>query len=289
MPMAETVLEFKNVTWRYEGTPKKGRNALEDVSLSVKKGEYVGIIGANDAGKSTLCRLCNGLIPNSFNGDLSGDVFVNGRNIKDIPTAQLAGEVGSVFADPEAQLSQISVFDELAFGPSNLEVPREEIIKRVEETMDIMGIRAFRDRSPFSLSGGEQQKVAIASVMTMTPEILVLDEPTSNLDPIGTESVFMIIDELNKKEGMTIILVEHEIELMAQFVDRFIVLDEGQVILDGTPEEVFSHRDVFEKIGIFVPTVTEIASIADKKYGSWDGSKYPITLDEMLDKIDERL
>ena len=120
-------------------------------------------------------------------------------------------------------------------------------------------------------------------------KIIVLDEPTSNLDPIGTESVFMIIDELNKKEGMTIILVEHEIELMAQFVDRFIVLDEGQVILDGTPEEVFSHRDVFEKIGIFVPTVTEIASIADKKYGSWDGSKYPITLDEMLDKIDERL
>ena len=287
--MPETVLELKNVTWRYEGTPKKSRNALNGVSFSVHKGEYVGIIGPNDAGKSTICRLCNGLIPNSFNGELSGEVLVNGRNIKDIPTAQLAGEVGSVFADPEAQLSQISVFDELAFGPSNLEVSREEIIRRVEETMDIMGIRDFRDRSPFSLSGGEQQKVAIASVMTMTPEILVLDEPTSNLDPIGTESVFTVVDELNEKEGMTIILVEHEIELMAQFVDRFIVLDEGQILLDGTPEEVFSHREVFEKIGIFVPTVTEIASIIDKKYDKWDGSDYPITLDGMLQKIDERL
>ena len=280
----ESVIEAQGLTKDYGEL-----RAVDGVSFSVHKGEYVGIIGPNDAGKSTICRLCNGLIPNSFNGELTGEVLVNGRNIKDIPTAQLAGEVGSVFADPEAQLSQISVFDELAFGPSNLEVSREEIIRRVEETMDIMGIRDFRDRSPFSLSGGEQQKVAIASVMTMTPEILVLDEPTSNLDPIGTESVFTVVDELNEKEGMTIILVEHEIELMAQFVDRFIVLDEGQILLDGTPEEVFSHREVFEKIGIFVPTVTEIASIIDKKYYKWDGSDYPITLDGMLQKIDERL
>lgn len=288
--MAETVLEFKNVSWRYENTPKKMHDALQDVSLSIKKGEFVGIIGANDAGKSTLCRLCNGLIPNSFVGDMSGEVFVNGRSIKDVPTAQIAGEVGSVFADPEAQLSQITVYDELAFGPSNLALPREEVIRRVENTLDLMEIQSFRDRSPFALSGGEQQKIAIASVMAMNPSILVLDEPTSNLDPIGTESIFSIINELNKKEGMTILLVEHEIELMAQFVDRFIVLDEGKVVLDGTPDEIFSNREIFEKIGIFIPSVTQIATYADEKYSAWDKeTEYPITLYELLTKIDERL
>jgi len=288
--MAETVLELRNVSWRYESTPKKMHDALQNVSLSIKKGEFVGVIGANDAGKSTLCRLCNGLIPNSFVGDMSGEVFINGRSIKDVPTAQIAGEVGSVFADPEAQLSQITVYDELAFGPANLGLPREEVLKRVEDTLDLMEIQQFRDRSPFALSGGEQQKVAIASVMSMTPGILVLDEPTSNLDPIGTESIFSIIDDLNKKENMTILLVEHEIELMAQFVDRFIVMDEGEIVLDGTPEEIFEHRDVFEKIGVFVPSVTEIASIADKKYGGWDTSaEYPINLYQMINKINERL
>ena len=196
--MNQPVLEFKNVTWTYEDMDHP---ALRDVSFTVDRGELVGIVGVNDAGKSTLCRLCNGLIPNSFIGQLTGDVLVNGQSIRDMETAALARSVGSVFSDPEAQMSQVTVLDELYFGPANLNRPKEEILAAAQSVMELLDLAKFRDRSPFQLSGGEQQRVAIASVLTMQPEILALDEPTSNLDPISTERIFQVIAQLNREMG----------------------------------------------------------------------------------------
>ena len=248
--MNQPVLEFKNVTWTYEDMDHP---ALRDVSFTVDRGELVGIVGVNDAGKSTLCRLCNGLIPHSFIGQLTGDVLVNGQSIRDMETAALARSVGSVFSDPEAQMSQVTVLDELYFGPANLNRPKEEILAAAQSVMELLGLAKFRDRSPFQLSGGEQQRVAIASVLTMQPEILALDEPTSNLDPISTERIFQVIAQLNREMGTTVLLVEHEIELLAQYATRILVVHDGAILLDGTPQEVFSRRDIFDGIGLEAP------------------------------------
>lgn len=280
--MKDTVLEFQNVTWKYADA--KG-TALKNVSFSIKKGELAGIIGVNDAGKSTLCRICNGLIPNSFTGELQGDILLHGKSISGMQTAALAQSVGSVFSDPEAQMSQITVFDELAFGPANLELPKAEILRRAEEIIALMELERFRDRSPFQLSGGEQQRVAIASVLTMEPEVLVLDEPTSNLDPISTGRIFQIISQLNREKGMTVLLVEHEIELLAQYADRILVMHQGELVLDGTPQEVFSHREVFDEIGIQIPQVKQIADTAAARFGLWKDLDSPLTLAELYDRL----
>ncbi len=280
--MNQPVLEFKNVTWTYEDMDHP---ALRDVSFTVDRGELVGIIGVNDAGKSTLCRLCNGLIPHSFIGKLTGDVLVNGQSIRDMETAALARSVGSVFSDPEAQMSQVTVLDELYFGPANLNRPKEEILAAAQSVMELLDLAKFRDRSPFQLSGGEQQRVAIASVLTMQPEILALDEPTSNLDPISTERIFQVIAQLNREMGTTVLLVEHEIELLAQYATRILVVHDGAILLDGTPQEVFSRRDIFDGIGLEVPQVTQIAACAGEEYGLWTGEPLPITMEQLCRRI----
>lgn len=280
--MNQPVLEFKNVTWTYEDMDHP---ALRDVSFTVDRGELVGIIGVNDAGKSTLCRLCNGLIPHSFIGQLTGDVLVNGQSIRDMVTAALARSVGSVFSDPEAQMSQVTVLDELYFGPANLNRPKEEILAAAQSVMELLDLAKFRDRSPFQLSGGEQQRVAIASVLTMQPEILALDEPTSNLDPISTERIFQVIAQLNREMGTTVLLVEHEIELLAQYATRILVVHDGAILLDGTPQEVFSRRDIFDGIGLEVPQVTQIAACAGEEYGLWTGEPLPITMEQLCRRI----
>lgn len=280
--MNQPVLEFKNVTWTYEDMDHP---ALRDVSFTVDRGELVGIIGVNDAGKSTLCRLCNGLIPHSFIGQLTGDVLVNGQSIRDMETAALARSVGSVFSDPEAQMSQVTVLDELYFGPANLNRPKEEILAAAQSVMELLDLAKFRDRSPFQLSGGEQQRVAIASVLTMQPEILALDEPTSNLDPISTERIFQVIAQLNRETGTTVLLVEHEIELLAQYATRILVVHDGAILLDGTPQEVFSRRDIFDGIGLEVPQVTQIAACAGEEYGLWTGEPLPITMEQLCRRI----
>ena len=285
--MEEYALELKNVSWKYEEAPNIEEYQLKNINLKIKKGEYVGIIGANNSGKSTLCNLCNGLIPKSITGEFTGTVLVEGKDISNMTVPQVSEWVGYVLSDPEAQLSQITVYDELTFGPSNMNIEKKQILKKADEIVKLLSLEELKDRNPFSLSGGQMQRVAIASVLTMEPKILVLDEPTSNLDPIGTKEIFKTVASLNKELGMTVVMVEHEMETMARYVDRFIVLDKGEVILDGTPEEVFKHRDVFERIGIFIPNVTEIAYLADTKYNCWHEDKYPVSIRQMYEVIDK--
>lgn len=275
-------IKFEHVSFCYEGGSTE---ALSDIHLTIREGEFVGIIGPNAAGKSSVCRLCNGLIPHSFDGALQGNILVQGLNTTGTKTAQLAKMVGSVFADPEAQLSQMTVWEEIAFGVANLSVPREEIMRRVEETLRLMNISDMRDRSPFTLSGGEQQRVAIASVLAMQPDILVLDEPTSNLDPQGTEDVFRTVHRLNSERGLTVIMVEHEIELLAKYASRIILMDQGKIIMDGAPGEVFHHAQLFQRIGMNIPQVTETALILDQEYNSWNAPDYPLTLEKAYEMI----
>ena len=223
--MNQPVLEFKNVTWTYEDMDHP---ALRDVSFTVDRGELVGIVGVNDAGKSTLCRLCNGLIPNSFIGQLTGDVLVNGQNIRDMETAALARSVGSVFSDPEAQMSQVTVLDELYFGPANLNRPKEEILAAAQSVMELLDLAKFRDRSPFQLSGGEQQRVALARAFNGRPAILFADEPTGNLDRQTGDKIADLLFSLNREHGTTLILVTHD-PLLAARCDRRLRLVDGQL------------------------------------------------------------
>jgi len=282
----KAALKFENVSYRYS---ESNEMAIKNINLEIQEGEFIGIIGPNASGKSTLCRATNGLIPHSFAGELQGDIYVKGINTKVQKTAQLSKNVGLVFPDPEAQLSQVTVWEEIAFGPANLGIPKKQILERVEAMLGLLNIEEMRDRSPFTLSGGEQQKVAIASVLAMEPNILVLDEPTSNLDPVGTEAVFVAVKELNKSQNITVLMVEHEVELLAKHADRIILLYRGEIILDGPPRKVFREVELIQKLGMNVPQVTEVAQIIDKEYKVWGKRQYPVTVEQLYAYFTENL
>ncbi|MCS7098056.1 MAG: energy-coupling factor ABC transporter ATP-binding protein [Candidatus Methanomethyliaceae archaeon] len=248
------IVEIRNLTYRYPGSTKP---SLYNINLSVDEGEFFLITGPSGCGKTTLCKCLNGLIPNSYGGDFDGEVIVDGLSTKNHPVYIIAQRVGLVFQDPENELFCTSVEKEIAFGLENLGLPREEIRKRIEETIAMMGISHLRDRAPYELSGGEQQKVAIAALLAMKPKILVLDEPTANLDPFSSKSVLDLLSRLKGEFGMTIILVEHRLEIVAKMADRCAILNNGSIALIGKPEEVL-YSDEAEAIGIGIPKVVRL-------------------------------
>jgi energy-coupling factor transporter ATP-binding protein EcfA2 len=249
------IVEIRNLTFKYANSDKP---SLYDINLSINKGEFFLITGPTGCGKTTLCKCLNGLIPNSYHGDFSGEVIVDGLSTKEHPVYELAQHVGLVFQDPENELFCTSVEKEIAFGPENLGLPRDEIRKRVEEAMAMVGISHLRERSPYELSGGEQQKVAIAAILAMKPKILVLDEPTSNLDSLSAYSILNLLLNLKKEYEMTIILVEHRLEMVAKMVDRCAIMNEGRIIAIGDPREVL-YSDIVESIGIGIPKIVKLA------------------------------
>lgn len=244
------LIEIKNFTYQY---PTADQPVIQDLSLSIKKGEFCAIIGPNGAGKTTLCNAIRGFIPHFYKGKMQGELLINGKNIAEQTIGELALQVGFVFQNPFTQVSGVAetVFEEICFGLENLGIDADEIRRRASEVMKLTKIEYLKDRDPFELSGGQLQRVALASIIVMEPDILVIDEPTSQLDPEGTEEVFEII-KLMKEKQKTIVLVEHKMELIAEYADHVVLIDDGKVILDGSNEEVLTNEEVL-KHGTLLP------------------------------------
>lgn len=270
-------IKIENLSVQYLGEEEK---ALDDVSVEIKQGEFVAILGSHGAGKTTLCLSINGIVPNMIAADMYGIIEVAGEVPPKIPVRELATKVGSVFDNPEFQMSQLTVFEEVALGLQNLGVDKETIENNIAGALEMVGLKGFEDRSPFEISGGQQQRLAMASALSMKPQILVLDEPTSNLDPIGKEEVFTVTRKINQEEGLTVVIAEHEVEVIAEFADKILLLEEGKITKSGTPQEVFPDLvDIQKDIGVRVPQVTEFASKVPNKFS---GST-PVTLNEAIE------
>lgn len=271
------IIEIEALTYRY---PHTAQPALRDLSLQIEPGEFVAIVGANGAGKSTLCYTLTGFVPHFFQGELSGRVHVAGLETKEHPLEDIVLVSGLVFQNPFNQISgaKFTVYDEIAFGLENLGVPREEMPARIERVMTLTGITAMADRSPYALSGGQQQRVALASMLVMEPQVLVLDEPTSQLDPLGSREVFAVIRELSR-EGMTVVMAEHKLEWVAQFADRVLVLAEGQLVLSGPPAEVLTSP-LLETYHIGQTRYTAVARRLQTENRWPAGQPLPVTLEE---------
>ena len=248
------VISTKNLTYTYPGASKP---SIQDVSITIDKGDFVILTGPSGCGKTTLCRCFNGLIPHFYNGSLEGEITVANLSVVNHKIYELAQHVGLVFQNPENQLFALSVEKDVAFGLENFGMPRDEMRKRVNWALQMAGISELTERPPHELSGGQQQRVAIASVLAMQPEIMVLDEPTSFLDPLGAEKIFDVLNNLNKKLNITIILVEHRLDLAAKYANRVVVMDKGNVALAGTPREIFTSEKA-RLIGVGIPKAIKL-------------------------------
>ncbi len=271
------LVEFEQVTYRY---PLTTVPAISNINLEISEGEFVALIGPNGAGKSTLCYAIAGFVPHFFKGQLDGRVQVAGIATSSSSLGELVLHVGLVFQNPFSQISgtKYTVFEEIAFGLENLGVPPEEIRERVEQALAMNGIRDLADRSPYSLSGGQQQRVALTSILVMQPKVLVLDEPTSQMDPAGTREVFGLIRSLAER-GMTVIMAEHKVEWVAAFADRVVALYNGQILLSGKPGEVLTSESLLGK-GFGISRYTSVARDA-ATLGLWPRDRaLPVTLDE---------
>ncbi|MCW3988026.1 MAG: energy-coupling factor ABC transporter ATP-binding protein [Candidatus Bathyarchaeota archaeon] len=227
------------------------------MTLNIESGDLVLLTGPSGCGKTTLCRCLIGLIPHFYGGKLTGEVSVSNLSVKDHAISELAQHVGFVFQNPENQLFALSVEKDVAFGLENLATPREEIRKNVDWAMDLMGLGDLKNSAPFELSGGQKQRVAVASVLAMKPEIMILDEPTSFLDPVTAEKLFEIIKNLNEELELTVVLVEHRLSLLSTYVNRIIVMDKGRVEIDGPPIDVLASKEALS-IGIGIPKILQL-------------------------------
>lgn len=283
----QKIVQIKDLIHKFVDTDAEGnvtgeKNAVDSVSLDVEKGEFIAILGHNGSGKSTLAKHINAiLMPTSGTLYVNGKDTADGRNIWDIRQS-----AGMVFQNPDNQIIETVVEEDVGFGPENLGVETEEIWKRVESALGKVGMLEFRKHSPSRLSGGQKQRVAIAGVLAMHPDCIVLDEPTAMLDPHGRQEVIQTLKELNEKEKVTIILITHHMN-EAALADKIFVMNEGKIALQGTPKEVFSHYDEMKNIGLDVPVSTEIAH-GLKKYG-WHMPDDIISEEELLDSIKKNL
>jgi energy-coupling factor transporter ATP-binding protein EcfA2 len=257
--MSHHAIQAKNLHFTYPSIgPGEPVPALQSINLVVEPGEFLAVMGPTGAGKTTLCLALNGLVPQSTGGSFRGNVWVAGRNTKTYPVAELATVVGLVFQDAESQLFNMTVEDEVAFGPEGLGLSVEEIEGRAQWALDALGLADLRARSPARLSGGQQQRLAISAVLAMGPDILVLDEPTAGLDPLGRHAVLAVMAEL-RRQGTTVIMATQDAEAAASMAGRVLVLEAGRIVLEGTPQTVFTQVEYLHSLGVDVPQVTELS------------------------------
>ena len=256
--MAETpLISIADMSFTYA---QSTRPALSHIDLEIGRGEYVAIMGLNGAGKTTLGLCLNGIVPHMLMGELTGRVRVDGHDPMTLAVREMARTVGMVFDNPEFQMSQVTAAEEVALGLESLGVPPEEMSDRIAAALRLVGLDGVEERSPLALSAGQQQRLAIAAVLVMRPSILFMDEPTSHLDPLGKAEVFDIARRLNREDGMTVIVAEHEVEVLAEYADRVVVLDEGRIALQGPPTEVLGRVETVAALGLRVPQVTQFAN-----------------------------
>lgn len=250
------IVSVRDLSVRYPGA---SRPALQGVSLDVARGEVLGVVGLTEAGKSTLLRCLNGIVPQLLPADVSGQVEVAGTDPVTTPVREMAGRVGMVLDDPEAQLSQPTAAEEVALGLESLALPWAEMAERVGRTLRDVGLAGFERRSPLTLSGGEQQRLAIACALARQPSVLVLDEPASRLDVAGTTAVLGLVEGLARERGLAVVLAEHDVDLLAEHADRIVVLDEGRLAMAGPPEAVLGQPARLRALRLRAPQVTELA------------------------------
>ena len=274
-------ITLEHVNYVYSPGTAYEKQALKDVSLEIPQGQFVGIIGHTGSGKSTLIQHLNGLTKAT-----SGKILYEGKNIYDegYDMRGLRSQVGLVFQYPEHQLFEVDVLSDVCFGPKNQGLSQEECEDRAKEALELVGFpEKYYKQSPFELSGGQKRRVAIAGVLAMRPKVLVLDEPTAGLDPKGRDEILDQVEKLHKETGMTVILVSHSMEDIARYVERIIVMNHGEKMLDGTPGEVFRHYKELEKVGLAAPQVTYV--MHDLKERGFDVSPDATTIEEAADEI----
>lgn len=275
-------IRIENLTYRY-ATAKE--DSLKGVNLVVGEGEFCSVVGPNGGGKTTLCNAIRGFVPKFYKGELEGNVWIAGKNVEEYELGDLAMKVGFVFQNPFTQLSGIAktVYEELAFGLENMGIEPEEIRKRVEDVMKLAKIEEFRDRNPYQLSGGQQQRIALAAILIMQQDILVIDEPTSQLDPQSTDDIFALIREM-KNRGKTIVLVEHKMEQAAEYSDHLVIMEDGRIAAEGTPHEVIGSG-ACERLHTRVPQCTKIGTKLREQGIAL--RRVPVTMGEMLEEVRE--
>jgi len=248
------IILAKDLGFQYVGARKA---AIRGIDLAIKENEFILLTGPSGCGKTSLCRCLNGLIPNFYQGEWTGELLVDGLSVTAQLTSELSRRVGYVFQNPENQLFALTVEKDIAFGPENLGLSREEIRQRVDEAMNVTGTLPLKDLAPYELSGGQQQRVALAGVLAMKPSVIVLDEPTSFLDPRTAEEVMRATDDLRRELGLTILVVEHRLDLVARYAERIVVMDGGRIVADGDLEETLDEKfDLLEGLGVGVPRVS---------------------------------
>jgi len=271
---------FENVTYTY---PASEKPAIRNVSFTIQKGDFVAIIGKNGSGKTTVCNAIRGFIPHFYNGRLKGKIMLKGRDVTQTTVGEMTLDAGYVFQNPFSQTSgtKTTVFEEIGYGLENTGVERMEIIRRVRDVIELLDIEHLQFKVPSELSGGQRQRVSLASIIVMEPDILIIDEPTSQLDPKGTNDVFKIIKTM-KERGKTIILVEHKIDLVAEYANRVLLMDEGKILRDGTTREVLTD-EVIETCGTVVPQYVKIGFALQNQ--GLPIEQVPITLDEAAQAV----
>jgi energy-coupling factor transporter ATP-binding protein EcfA2 len=276
-------IQISGFSFTYAGTTSPALHAMD---LEVPDGQLCAIVGPNGAGKSTLCYALSGFVPHFYRGSLVGEMLVAGHSVPDTPLSDLAGEIGLVFQNPFNQITgaRFTVIEEVAFGLENLGVPRDEILDRSHEALSLTGLAEVSDRSPYALSGGQQQRLAVASMLAMRPRVLVLDEPTSQLDPAGTEALFIHLSQLASSGAMTVVLTEHKLEWLASFAHRVVVLHEGRIIADGEPRAVLASPTI-EALGLRPTRYTLAARAVAERGAVAAGAEkpLPVTLDQAVE------
>lgn len=281
--MADPVIQVRDLKWRYEGSREW---VLKGIDLDIHQGEFVGIVGPNDSGKTTLAMCLNGLIPNNYPGVMEGRVIVDGMDTREHSVAEIAESVGFVFPDPESQFLSMTVEEEVVFALENRELPKEEIEERMRWALELTKIpEDYLEKPPYELSGGEKQRVAIASVLAMRPKIIILDEPTSMLDPIGKTEVIEVLTEMKRRYNATVIVIEHRLEDIAPLADKMVLVYHGTVRKVAPPREFFQGVDFLLEHDVFPPDVMVLANELRKR-GLYDGP-VPMTLEEAEQMVRE--